>query len=403
MAATLVGIGLARFAYVPLFPAMVAAGWTGGGGAGLLGAANLGGYLAGALGGRRLVATLGTARSLDAAMAAATIAFAACAWNGGLAWLMVWRTIAGVAGGVLMALAGPAVQAAVDAPLRGRAGGIVVSGVGVGIVLASVVVPLALHIGLPTAWLGLTALAAGLWAFAHPRWPRMAQTGAQAGAQAGAHAGAQAAGMPSGVASPGGASPIAMASRPGAMSTAGLTARLHVVYGLSGAGMTPPMVYLADLALRGRHLGSTVAALAWVLFGVGALAGTLAGGRACDRWGAATALKIWLAVQTAALVLALLPGAAALGAAGLLGGFAGVGISAVALARARELAGAAAGTLWARATAVYAVCQSITAFALAALFARTASHDLLFAAGLALSLTGLALSAIPSRPTRSAP
>ena len=38
-AATCAGNGLARFAYVPLFPAMVGAGWVDGGGAGLLGAA----------------------------------------------------------------------------------------------------------------------------------------------------------------------------------------------------------------------------------------------------------------------------------------------------------------------------------------------------------------------------
>ena len=58
-AATLAGIGLARFAYVPMFPAMVGAGWVDGGGAGLLGAANLAGYVAGVLGGRGLARGLG--------------------------------------------------------------------------------------------------------------------------------------------------------------------------------------------------------------------------------------------------------------------------------------------------------------------------------------------------------
>jgi hypothetical protein len=70
---------------------------------------NLAGYLVGVLGGRTLAGRFGTARALDAGMGLAALAFAACAWNGGLAWLAVWRTIAGLAGGVLMALAGPAV------------------------------------------------------------------------------------------------------------------------------------------------------------------------------------------------------------------------------------------------------------------------------------------------------
>src|SRR4051812_44966205 len=119
-AATLSGIGLARFAYVPLFPAMVAAGWVTGAEGGVLGAVNFARYLIGVLGGRGLGRRLGTARALDAGVGLAALAFAACALNGGLAWLALWRAAAGVAGGVLMALAGPAVQGAVPPERRGR-------------------------------------------------------------------------------------------------------------------------------------------------------------------------------------------------------------------------------------------------------------------------------------------
>src|SRR5947199_81032 len=85
-AATLSGIGLARFAYVPLFPAMVAAGWVTGAEGGFLGAVNLAGYLIGVLGGRTLAQRLGTARALNVGMGLAALAFAACAWNGGVIW-----------------------------------------------------------------------------------------------------------------------------------------------------------------------------------------------------------------------------------------------------------------------------------------------------------------------------
>jgi Uncharacterised MFS-type transporter YbfB len=77
-AATFSGIGLARFAYVPLFPAMVAAGWVTGAEGGFLEAMNLAGYLIGVLGGRGLAARLGTARALDAGMALVSLAFALC-------------------------------------------------------------------------------------------------------------------------------------------------------------------------------------------------------------------------------------------------------------------------------------------------------------------------------------
>src|SRR5215471_1098368 len=54
LSANLVGIGLARFGYTPLIPALIAAGWFVPLEAVYLGAANLAGYLAGALGTRAL-------------------------------------------------------------------------------------------------------------------------------------------------------------------------------------------------------------------------------------------------------------------------------------------------------------------------------------------------------------
>src|SRR5690242_3783640 len=59
LAATLVGVGLARFAYTPLLPALIAAGWFPPASAAYLGAANLAGYLAGALVARTLAARIG--------------------------------------------------------------------------------------------------------------------------------------------------------------------------------------------------------------------------------------------------------------------------------------------------------------------------------------------------------
>jgi len=50
LCATLVGIGLARFAYAPLLPALIQGGWFTPAEAAYLGAANLLGYLAGAVG-----------------------------------------------------------------------------------------------------------------------------------------------------------------------------------------------------------------------------------------------------------------------------------------------------------------------------------------------------------------
>src|ERR1700682_2957443 len=68
LCASLVGLGLARFAYTPLIPALIAAKWFSPADAVYLGAANLAGYLAGALVARQLGARLGSVRTLRAMM-----------------------------------------------------------------------------------------------------------------------------------------------------------------------------------------------------------------------------------------------------------------------------------------------------------------------------------------------
>src|SRR5271156_5684062 len=73
--AILVGIGLARFAYTPLIPAVIGAGWFAPSQAAYLGAANLAGYLAGALFARRMAARRPAATVLRAMMLLATAGF----------------------------------------------------------------------------------------------------------------------------------------------------------------------------------------------------------------------------------------------------------------------------------------------------------------------------------------
>ena len=177
-AATASGNGLARFAYVPLFPAMVTAGWVDGGQAGLLGAAALARLPDRHPGRARAAQRIGVPGTLDLGMGLVVVALAACAWNGGFWWFLLWRAMAGVAGGLLMALAGPATQASVPPAQRGAAGGLVIAGVGSGIATGALLVPALLPAGLPATWLGLAGLVLLLWGLARPRWPDMALGGA---------------------------------------------------------------------------------------------------------------------------------------------------------------------------------------------------------------------------------
>ncbi|WP_431305751.1 YbfB/YjiJ family MFS transporter [Sediminicoccus sp. BL-A-41-H5] len=143
-----------------------------------MGAAALAGYVGGAMGAQALGRCIGTRPALALGMAGALLSLLASALPGGLIWLLPWRLLAGLAGGVLMSLAGPAIQRAVPPERRGAASGIVVSGVGGGIALGAALLPPLLAWGPSAGWLGLAALTALLWAFAQPRFP--ADPGGQA-------------------------------------------------------------------------------------------------------------------------------------------------------------------------------------------------------------------------------
>jgi len=356
-AATASGNGLARFAYVPLFPAMIVAGWVDGAEAGTLGAVTLLGAVVGTVAGRRAALRLGVPRLLDVGMCMLVLSMLACAWNAGFWWLACWRGLAGVGGGLLMAIAGPAAVAAAPKAERGFVGGIVIAGVGLGIAGGALAVPIFLFIGdVAAAWAGLATIVALLWVAARQSWPR-----------------------------------VALPELPSAAHENG--SMLIATYALHSAGMVPPMVYLSDLAVRGHHFGVQAGSLIWFVFGSVGVAGGIMTGRLVDRAGSTPVLKGLLELQVVALALCLLPFAVLIVPAAALAGFAAVGITTAALAHAQKIAGDRAQILWVQCTAVFSVTQAITGFVLAGIFAASGeSHFLIFAFGLFVSIGALLLA-----------
>ena len=356
-AAMFAGLGIGRFAYTPLLPAMVKAGWYGPGEAAAFGAANLVGYLAGA------AAALPAARALPLPLlmrammllvAAATLLAAAQPAATVFAGL---RFAAGLAGGVLMVVGPTALLATVPAEQRGRVGGIVFAGVGSGIVAASAALPLLLARGVPPAWLGLGAAAAVCLAVAWPHWPPAPPPEPAPGAPR--------AGLP----------------------------RLIVAYAVSAFAIVPHMLLLSDYVARWLGQGVTAGAFAFAVYGLGAALGPVAGGALADRVGFGRTLAIALAVQAAAVALpALLRSLPAAMLSGLVVGALTPGIPPLVLGRAGEIAGiAAAARAWRAATIAYALAQAAGGFAAAAAFARLAAHPPLFVAGALFSLAALAI------------
>ena len=370
MAALLVGIGLARFAYAPLLPAVIAQGWFAPGAAAYLGAANLLGYLFGALAARRVAARLGTAPMLRGAMLAAAASLAACSEPAPFSWFFACRLVSGFAGGLLMIVAPQSVLAHVPAGRRGLAGGLIVTGVGLGIAASGTLVPLLIHWGLTQAWLGLAAVSLLLSVFAWGGWPAAPPPGA------------------------------AMAGAPGRF------AAVCASYGLCGVGLSPHMVFLVDFVARGLGRGLSAGSLAWVLFGAGALCGPVIAGRLADRAGPETAMRLVIGVvASAVLALLLAPGsAAALAGSALFGGMVVSGVTAVMLGRIGLRAGADAAARqrgWTYATVAWAVGQAGGTYGMAWLYAATGGYRALFVAALLALAAAAAIEAgLALRPAR---
>jgi predicted MFS family arabinose efflux permease len=375
MSAVLVGIGLARFAYTPLIPALIAAHWFSPSEAVYLGAANLGGYFLGAVLGRPL-ARVPRRPILRAMMLAASASFFAGAWPQSFLWYFVWRLVAGISGGALMVLAAPSVLPTVPPARRGFAGGVIFTGVGLGIAASGTLIPLLLRLGLVETWCALGAVAALLAAATWNAWP------------------AQAAAAP------------LMARVPTVPRDPRVRA-LALEYALNAVGFVPHMVFLVDFIARGLGRGLAEASGYWVLFGLGAMLGPIAAGNLADRIGFKRALRLAYVLEGSAVaLLAFWSTPAALVLSSLVAGAFVPGIVSLVLGRIGELMpGDAFGQAlaWSATTTAFAMGQAVAAYGFSFLFAAGSGYRLLFAIGataLAVALL-IDLAAGRARPRRA--
>ncbi|WP_313003332.1 YbfB/YjiJ family MFS transporter [Pseudomonas sp.] len=352
LCASLVSIGLARFAYTPLIPSLIQAQWFSANDVVYLGAANLVGYLIGALLGRPMAHRLGNRNALRLMMLAVTAAFFACAYPLSVSWFFGWRLLSGIAGGAIMVLVAATVLPHVPAARRGLASGAIFLGIGLGIAGSGTIVPPLLTLGLQATWLGLGALALLLTASSWFGWP--ADT---------AHAAA--------VHGPSADEP----TPPGVYL-------LFAQYAFMAAGLVPAMVFLVDYVARGLGAGAHVGATVWVMYGLGAIVGPVAYGFLADQLGARAGIRTVLVVQAIALgLLAVTHSFLALALLAVILGSFPPGIVPLALARVHELVPShhRQQIAWSRATVSFATFQALAGFAYSALFnASGGQHSLLF-------------------------
>lgn len=364
--ANMVGIGIGRFSYVPLLPLIIDGGWASAGGAAQLAAANLIGYLLGALGAHPLAVRLGASRVIRGAMLALLISLLGCALQPSLAWLWLWRCVAGAAGGILLILAAPHVLGRVPADKRGRAVGLVFAGIGLGAVFSGFVVPAFGAARLQGAWLALAGCSALAILYA---WPKFASDD-----------------LPRPAAS-------------GPLLPRGAMLALLCAYPLDAVGYLPHTVFWVEYLVHGLSLPAAVGGAFWAVFGAGAALGPLMTGMAAERIGFRMAVVACLALKAAAVALPLLSSSLpALFASSFLVGALTPGLVAVASGRVVEIVGAAGHQRnWAMMTFLYALMQALGGYAMAALYGALHSFGLLFAIGAAALVVAALIAGLGGR------
>ena len=265
MSATLVGVGIGRFAYIALMPALIHAGWFNASEASYLGAATLFGYILGAPASSYLTKYLNVVFLVRIAMLLSSFSFLGCAiQDAPFSYYFVLRSIAGTTGAMLMILAPPLIVRLHRPEMKARVSGIIFSGVGLGVMLAGTLLPLIISTSISAAWLVLgliTLLASAL------SWRTWSISDLKA------HYATSSAKL----------STLSSAKKSTLLM-------LVIAYSLDALGYLPHTLFWVDFIVRDLGQSLAFGGLMWAIFGIGAALGPLLAGMLGDKFNLKSAL-----------------------------------------------------------------------------------------------------------------
>jgi predicted MFS family arabinose efflux permease len=360
-----VGMGLGRFSYTAMVPALISSGELTTLEAGRIGTLNLIGFTLGAVLSVPLRTRLNEYRTLVAAITLSIVALIASAAPLGFAWLGFWRGVVGFTAGVIMVLSLALIGATAPAKRRPVAASFVFAGVGVAIFLTGVLVPMLLRTDLAAAWLGLAACGFAAGSIALWGW----------------HA------------APAHSTTVSSSQRTErSVTTSPWTWPLrfvllgHLCFSMA---IVPHTLYWVDFIARGLDQGMAEGGFQWRLVGCASAVGPLIAAWLGSRLGTVWALTLsFLILGIGIAAPALSVAGIVLIASSLLFG-AQPGLSTLLAARVRDLAAAEYMPRLMRAMILASALGSVTAGAvLPQIYEATQSHVLLFALGGASMIIG---------------
>ncbi|MCL1079675.1 YbfB/YjiJ family MFS transporter [Parashewanella spongiae] len=360
LCATVIGLGIGRFSFVPLIPAMISNDWYSEALTGYLGSTTLFGYLLGGLTAHRLSEKIGSANTIKLSMVIVTFVYLGCFQPFSYPWLIFCRLFAGIAGAWIVIITPGYIFHRTDPKYKARISGMIFSGIGLGVVISGYIVPNLLDISLSTAWLGLGA-ASGLftlvsWSFWVPlkKLPYVTRQ-----------------------------SNTSESYQLNDNPKKTLVIMLLSAYALDAIGYLPHTIYWVHYLVHGLDLSFIEGGHFWVLFGVGAILGPHIMGVAADKYGLANLLVVAFFLKAFAILLPnLSTNYWSLVASSMLVGGLTSGVVSLVSATTLEIVGKQHHKqVWGWMTISFATTQAIMGYGIVLLFTQTMNYSLLFYIG----------------------
>ncbi|OTG81617.1 YbfB/YjiJ family MFS transporter [Acinetobacter sp. ANC 4648] len=271
------GIGLLRFSYTALLPSTREAfGWSASF-ASILGSANLLGYLIGAFWAMRLPQNKSMPIYIQAAAVAGTISLLSCAFaTFPEIWYIFWRIISGISGGLLMILAPSIVAQCCELKDRFTINFIGFSGIGIGVLLATLFLPYLDQISTQTAWMILFGFALSISVIVSLLLQQFKQQ-------------------------------LTHSTRQNIQETplTGLYFSLLIVYACSAFAYVPHSLFWIDYLTNTLHLNLFWMNANWMLYGLGSALGAFTAYLLAKKFGNFIALKILYSIYVLAIFIAI--------------------------------------------------------------------------------------------------
>ena len=155
-----IALGMSRFAYTPLVPALIRDDWTTIPQAGFLGGANCFGYLVSCVIAITLPRILGVHQVMRIGLGAGLLGVLLSSFNFGFIWLVIARFIAGLSAAPLVVLTPSVLSTQMPERWRKLSAGLAFSGAGLFTLLVSLTLPFVLHQNVQVGWFYETAVVA---------------------------------------------------------------------------------------------------------------------------------------------------------------------------------------------------------------------------------------------------